>query len=433
MVANSTNNNLHCFWIVDSIFSRFPSRPLYLRPFLNSTPLLKVFRSIMRLREIVNKYNLTNSLLLGIFITLFVIGGLGVKTLQVQIFGVVVALILLIIIQLRNTKIKLPPFMGIYAIFLLIFLINSFVISLNTNKSLGVLSLFFGGGLFWLVAYNLRNELSPYFDKLIIFIGLIFAGIYLYNIQFGSIETVKPWSLYLQYSGYFNHNNIGDLWAVVLTIIAYYLIKNPKSLLLWLSTVLGVYLLFISQSRSAIVSLIAGVGYLTKDKRFVKNNFNIFFIFAVLAAILFLVLGAQKTTLFTRQYYFQGAIGLIRNPQGVGVGNFEAISGDAANHIFGLSHFSSVAHNLPLEIVSGLGILGAVFVVWLILIFVNLFKVGDKKVQVYIAALIALSVNFFFHASYFVPTMLWMWFVLLGLSGDLQHERKSTSARINYV
>ena len=353
---------------------------------------------------------------LVIFAFLLLSGGLGVETVLVQNIGVFVGILLVVLIWLQKRKILFPPFILVYSLFLLLFLINSFVISVNTKKSLEVFSLFLSGGLFWIVSYNLKKELTARFDKLIILLGLVFAGLYFYNNFFGDPSTVKPWSLYLNYSAYRNHNNIGDLWAVVLIVVIYHLLKNPRNVLLWPKTLLGGYLLYLSQSRAALVALASGVLFLGSKKGWVEKYKKVLAVFLIIASLLFLKIGAQKTTLLTRQYYIQGILGFIHNPEGVGIGNFDVISRNPENHILGLSHFSSVAHSLPLEIVSGLGILGFVFVYWLIKVLQEVWNNTNKNNLVYRAVFITLFVNFFFHSTYLVPTMLWLWFGSLGLS-----------------
>ena len=370
----------------------------------------------MRLVEIVNNLNLGKIAVLGIFGVLFIVGGLGVEVVLVQYFGVLVGFLILNLILLQKKKLKLPPFIILYSLFLILFIINSFFISVDIKKSLEVFSLFLGGGLFWVASYNLKKELAPYFDKLIILLGLIFAGLYFYNTFFGDPNLVKAWNLYTQTSAFVNHNHLGDLWAVVLTIVAFYIAKKSRKILVWLLVPLGIYLLFISQSRAAYVALAVGVAYLAKALGWIDKYKKIFLLFIVLAVSLFLYVGTQKSILFSRPYFVQGVLGFVHNPQGVGVGNFGIISKDPANHILGLSDFSFVTHNIVLEIMVGLGILGIVFLGWLVKIIKELWEDRSSQNLIYKAIFFALTVNFFFDTTYFIPTMLWLWFASLGLS-----------------
>jgi len=351
-----------------------------------------------------------------IFAPILFLGGLGIDVYNVQFNGVLVGFLLISLIWIQKRIILLPRFIIPYSLFLILFLVHSLKVSVDAKKSLEVYGLFLGGGLFWIASYNLKKELAPYFDKIIILLGLVFAGLYFYNNIYGDPSTVRPWSLYLNYSAYRNHNSIGDLWAVVLVIIIFYLLKNTRNVSVWLLAVLGSYLLYVSQSRAAFVALAVGVIYLVKMKGWVEKYKKIFTLFLMLAIALFLIIGAQKTTLFTRQYYIQGLLGFIHNPEGVGVGNFGVISRNPDNHLWGLSHFASVAHNLPLEIVSGMGILGFVFVYWLFKVFQGVLEENAERNLVYRVVFITLFVNFFFHSSYLIPTMFWLWFGSLGLA-----------------
>jgi hypothetical protein len=98
------------------------------------------------------------------------------------------------------------------------------------------------------------------------------------------------------------------------------------------------------------------------------------------------------------------------------MGNFREISKDPGNHILGFWGFSSVAHNIALEVLSGLGILGFVFVYWLYKVLSDLWSDKSKKNILYKSVFFALTVNFLFDSTYFIPTMLWLWFTTLGLS-----------------
>ena len=349
---------------------------------------------------------------------LFIIGGLGVEVQLVQYFSVFAgALLLLIFIGIKR-KITLPPRFIIYFLFLIIFLLNSITISQNEKDSLEYLSLFLGGGLFWISAFNLKKELIQWFDKLIVILGLFFGSMYFINYFLGDSNLVKPWSLYLQSNAYLNHNHIGDLWAIVLTIVGFYLVKNSKKLYLWLFIPLGFYLLLISQSRAALVSLAVGFGYLAYVEEWIRKYKKVFIVLAMIVAGLFLYLGAAKSILESRPYFAQSIVGLWRNPQGVGMGNFREISKDPGNHILGFWGFSSVAHNIVLEVLSGLGILGFVFVYWLYKALSDLLSDESKKNILYKSVFFALTANFLLDSTYFIPTMLWLWFVVLGLSQE---------------
>ena len=358
-------------------------------------------------------------IVLGVFLFL---AGLGIELLFVKICGLLIAVLLLALVWVWKRKLKLPPGIILYVLFLLAFE-ASLIWSRNRGVTAGHLASFIAGGLFWIAFYNLSSEFSRWLDKIIVILGLVFGGMFIVNHYFGEV-LVRPWSLYLPYTHYLNHNNIGDLWALVLTIVAFYLIGKPKNLWCWGLVSLGFYFLAMSQSRSAYVALAVGVIYLAKSQGWTAKYRKILTVFVFLTLALFLFIGGQKSILFSRQYYLQALLGLIHNPFGVGVGNFGVISLDSANHIWGLSGYSSVVHNIVLEIIAGMGVLGVVFVVWLIKRLLELWYREDQQNLIYRAAFFALTANLFFHSAYFVPTMLWLWFMVLGLAQGKPKKNK---------
>jgi hypothetical protein len=350
-------------------------------------------------------------IVLGVFLFL---AGLGIELLFVKICGLLIAVLLLSLVWIWKRKLKLPPGIILYLLFLLAFE-ASLIWSRNRGITAGHLVSFIAGGLFWIAFYNLSDEFGSWLDKVIIALGIAFGGMFIASHYFGE-TPIRPWSLYLPYTAYFNHNNIGDFWALVLVVVSFYLIKKPKSFLYWGLVPLGFYFLAMSQSRSAYIALLVGIVYLFKSQGWITKYKKIFTVLVFSTLALFLFIGSQKSILLSRQYYLQGLMGLIHNPFGVGMGNFSIISLDPANHLWGLSAYSSVAHNLILEVAAGMGLLGIFFVVWWVRRLVELWDRKDKKNLIYRTAFFTLTANLFFHSTYFVPTMLWLWFMTLGLA-----------------
>ena len=364
-------------------------------------------------RKVFAKNNFWNftTVLIG---ALFVAGGLGLETNVVQHVGILVGILLLMLAYIWNKKIVLPRYKLLYLIFIFLFGLSIFW-SEDKEVSCEYLVLFIGGGLFWVSFYNLRKELGGRIDALVIILGLIFGGLFIVSLLVGA-EIVNSKSLYLKASGYRNHNHLGDLWAVVMLMASYYLIKTKKRLY-WPVVGLGIFFLAASLSRAAYLALFLGGIYLFKQLDWFKKRKRIYRLGGVIIVILFLFAGAQKITLFSRPYFIQGIAGFFHNPLGVGVGNFKIISSDSANHLWGMDGFSSLAHNIILEILTGMGVFGFSFVIWLIAV---LWDIGKKKRTekniLYQSLFIALGINFLFSTTYFIPTMLWLWFGYLGIS-----------------
>ena len=346
--------------------------------------------------------------------SLFLIGGLGLETNFVQHIGVLIGILLLILSFVWNKKIVFPRGAYLYLTFIILFGLSLFW-SKDKQISYEYLILFLSGGLFWVSFYNLQKELSGKFDKLVIVLGLIFGGLFIGSVLLGA-DGINSRSLYLQTSSYRNHNLLGDLWAVVMLTVGYYLIKTRK-LLYWLIAFMGVYFLAVSLSRAAYVALAAGLIYLFAKQNWLARHKKTFKLFALVFVVLFVFAGAQKITLFSRPYFVQGIVGFIRNPLGVGMGNFSIISLDPANHLWGMSAFSSMAHNIILEILAGMGIFGFVFIAWLVFVLRDIWNTrSNEKSILYQSLFIVLGVNFLFYTTYYIPTMLWLWFASLGLS-----------------
>jgi len=142
---------------------------------------------------------------------------------------------------------------------------------------------------------------------------------------------------------------------------------------------------------------------------------------------LFVFAGAQKITLFSRPYFVQGIVGFVRNPLGIGMGNFIIVSSDSANHLWGMDAFSSIAHNIVLEILTGMGVFGFIFLAWLVIILKDVWHNNKTKDIIYQALFVTLGVNFLFDTTYFISTMLWLWFGSLGLSLPRNISAKESS------
>jgi len=304
--------------------------------------------------------------------------------------------------------------------------INTFGQSRDATRSFEVFMLFLSGGLFWLAFYNLASEFGPRFDKAIIILGLIFGGMFIAKGTF-SQSSLGPWSLYLPSSLNYNHNHIGDFWAVVLAIKAYHMLKKPR----WWGWVLigvGFYFLVVSLSRAAYVAFAAGISYLFYKEGWIKRYKNLFLLMVVAFIVLFLSAGFYKTTLFSRPYFLQGILGIIHNPLGVGVGNFGAISAAPENQFLGIQGgFSSVAHNIVLEVMVGMGIFGIVFIIWLAKAAWGFWEERSSSTLIYQAVFITLFINFLFDYTYFIPTTLWLWFASLGLAQNRVRDKRTAN------
>ena len=357
---------------------------------------------------------------------ILVLGGLGSNN-PVWIFytGGTFAVVLIIYIFRKNRRVIFPPHFIFYLTFLLSSL-TSILWSLNKQMSYEVFILLFSGALFWLLAYNadihadIHKEekivnLEEWINSLIIYLGLLFGILYLYAKFSHDYLTTHSFSLYLQSE--VNHNHVGDLEALVLTFIAANIIlkKVKNIILMYFAGIFSAVIIILSGSRSAILGLIAGLIFILNAKGILDRKKLI--LAALLAVgVIFILISGGKTTLFSREYYFQAIGGFINHPFGVGMGNFSEISLDPKNHILGFSKFTKFVHNIILEAVSGAGLLAIPFIIWFIKVHRDAFKVKSTEKMIFASVFISLSVNFFFDYIYFAPTLFWLWFTCLGLS-----------------
>ena len=311
--------------------------------------------------------------------------------------------------DLKNYRI--PPTFKEYILFLTLFIL-SLLWSKNPRLSFIYFSFFVTGGLFWFTAYNAKYRLKN-FDVFIISLGILYAILTLLYILTGDLSEVKTYSLVKYAVAPLHHHHIGDLWAVVLIILAIKIKKRASKFLI----IVGIFFLYLSLSRSAYLALIAGSLFLISRLKGQLEVKRILWIYIIVATALFLFASFQKSTILAHGgYLVQGVVGFINNPIGVGFGNFEFISKDPRKNLFGFAGGSSSAHNIILEIVAGMGILGLSFVYWIIKVLKHILKVNSTNALIYAAVFIALFANFFFDYTYLIPTMLWMWFLSLGLA-----------------
>jgi len=307
----------------------------------------------------------------------------------------------------------LPPLFINYLLFLVLFAI-SLTWSKNLNLSLIYFFLFLSGLLFWIVSYNSKRDLKR-FDLLIILLGIVYGGIALFNLMSGDPTKAMPLSLVRYSVEALHHHHIGDLWAPILVVSALVFIKTNKALYLLLLPI-GVYFLFLSLSRSAYVALVAGSIYVLWQLKMKRKYKYIFASLIAVSILLFFYAGTQKNTLPAHGgYLLQGLAGAASNPFGIGVGNFRLLTQETGFALFGLEGVTASAHNIVLEIVAGMGILSLSFILWLVAVLIAFAKDKSKDGIVFRVVFVTLTVNFFFDYTYLIPTMIWLWFVSLGL------------------
>lgn len=345
-----------------------------------------------------------------IFLLLLVWGGLGIALRGTVFLGLGVSSTALISAYLINKgSLKLPKGLGSY----LIFLLTTFWLWLTRREIAGeyFLVLFLTGGAFWVAFFNLKKVLSERFANLILVLGIFFGLMFVWNLLLGD-NPVGGWNLYLYSNVYQNHNHLGDLWALTEIIVLRKLIKT-RAWYWWVLGLAGAYFLAISLSRSAYVAFFAGAAFLAYRENWLKKYPKLVISALILPVVLFLLVGLFKTTLYSRLYFVQGLLGFFKYPFGVGMGNFGRLS----NEILFLDEEAkaALAHNIVLEVVSGVGVWAIIFIYWLANVLKDTFRRGHV---LYSALFVGLSANFFFDTTYYIPSMIWLWYMLLGLAQE---------------
>ncbi len=358
-------------------------------------------------------YFSSESFFLGIITAFLIIGGLGISTELINSLAAIFSVVLLLFLVIKKGELQLPKYFSLFIIFLLFFGL-SLIWSVDFARSLSFFALFIAGAIFWLLFYNHKLNFSNWFEKIIIVLGLIFGILFFFKgIYKGGL--IQDFSLFFYFSINRAHNHIGDLWALISLIVFYRLTSNQRKFLYWLLLPICIYFLFISMSRSAYIALSAGIIFVTFKRGLFRKYKLVFFIFISVILSLFFYIATKKSLLFSRPYIVQSLVAMKNYPLGVGVGNFGFISKDSKNHILGLSGYSRYTFSLPFEMAAGLGILSIVFLYFLVRVTYDLVVSGNEDTLLYRAIFLCLTVNFLFDYTYFIPTMLWLWFLSLGL------------------
>ena len=347
-------------------------------------------------------------LLTGIF--LFAGGVNPTNFFYYNLLFILLSLLFLFYIKRSKPDFKLPQAITEYKVFLAVFLITFFW-SKNFLVSLYFFSIFVTGGLVWLISYNFKKELENNFLRIIIFLGFIFLGLYLTGLITQRLPA-NSLSLFLPTTTNRSHNHLGDFWILPLLIIfqKWMIRRESVDKKLLLVVVAGVFALFVSMSRSALVALGTGLILLIKTNSRIPRKFLMIAGLLVVAAI-FIYSGLGKPIFSARPYFTQAINSFPDNLYGVGYGNFGYISLSVKDL---KGEFSSYTHNFVLEMIVGFGVYSIVFFYWLFRVLKDAFIIKNR-LGIYGILFIALTVNFMFDFTYAIPTLLWIWFALIGI------------------
>lgn len=320
-----------------------------------------------------------------------------------------------------GAKLKVPRHFQLVSIFVLILHIYLFFTphKLNPFYYTAIFSL---GLFYWVIFYNLKSRLII-FKSLLIILIILYSLIYFFSIIFNLNLTSLGELIFSR--GFPNrHFFVGPLAAFsIIGIIAWHWKKLKVSH--WLFIILGVSLLYISNTRAAYFSFVLGLAYIWIKKGInTKKQKAIAVLVIILISGLVMLSSRYKTIFFSRPYFLHSIQAFPKHPLGVGLGNFEMISLEiqqkqATND----GVFSIYTHNILLEAISGIGIFSLPFVAFFILIIRDLIKAKSNILSG--AIVVAIMSNFLVDTSYTVPGFVWLFFISLGI---YQSEEKLLSS-----
>lgn len=390
------------------------------------------------------------------FLAIFLLEGLGVnggRTLTFHFILILPFFLFLPAIRQQN-KLTTPRSATLLYLLFLLFSAISTLSSVNIQTSFEYLLFYAALFLVFLYAYNHRQRLQ------LPLLTLIFASSFLLAFFSLAIRLGKTTSLdfaypnyqtgyNLVYSHYETHNLLGDFLLVPLVLSLVLLLTKQMTVLPLISIFFLSPFFLLAYSRSAYLSLIAIltalVIFLTKKtkKKIPLSHLNLLVILIILASLLFfttveealyyppfshLTVWLKEHTNLTYKtfwswrgaYLKQGLTAFHQDPLfGVGPQNLRYASEKYLQEPDQLSYSS---HNIFLDILFENGLLaGSFFLGFILLILLALPRaLKDPHLVPFGFALLALLVNFQTIYSFDIYSLLFLFFVLAGItSGDL--------------
>lgn len=354
-------------------------------------------------------YNMSMvSMLLSVFWILF---GIQTHNLEWVLFGGLISIILFCVLMYRwRSKDATISSISLLLIFFTFFLVSrNFWIS-GPMENVRLLTIVVIGILYLIIGENLKNypKLLHSLLNSITITSFFLAILWLMAKVFSwGIDIFGPASMIVHASNYQNHNHMGDF--LILAIILLSINRNKLALLLLIP-------LYFSFSRSGVLGLLIGLGYLLHHQFFKIHKKHMFFIIA-LFVMLFAAISVNKITFDSRHFYIQSAKGLINHPLGVGYGNFGEISLQTFNPFLQINSLSTYAHSIIFEWISGVGWFSILGLLWLGITAWNMGKVSKSHSIITFRSLWwAMLIPMLFDTVYVIPSYWWLWMLVTGLA-----------------
>ena len=312
----------------------------------------------------------------------------------------------------QEERIRIPKFFNLIIIFNVILFIYPLFIE-SKNNPLYYAFMFTISSLYWVLFYNLKKGFII-LKWIILSVPIFTSLIYILSNTIDP-EIIKFSELFFIENLSGRHYLIGNTWVFALLAIAFDNL-NKFDLSKAVTYLSALFFIILANSRSAYLSLIAGL--LSFSSRFNLNSKfkKITIILCILTTIFFVVSSIGRTTIFSRPYFIQSVESFVKYPLGVGMGNFEKISTEYYTKEKDLSKFSIYTHNIFLETLSGVGIFSIIFLIFIYKSIYSIFKSKGKQLDAWSIVFIAMSLNFMVDTTYTIPGMFWLWFMVYGTS-----------------
>jgi hypothetical protein len=347
------------------------------------------------------------ALLLSIYWVLF-----GIKVTEILwiTVGILAAWVVAVAVIFRSRNISVSSHV-LWLIGFNVLLLLSSLWSQNILSSYRMILISFSGIIFFIIGQLLKDSLlfRKIFIRSILLASAWLALLWAASLYFGwGIETFGPDSL-VTYSSYLKtHNHLGDMLMTASVIL---FISSPT-----LAFPL-VVLIMMSLSRSSILGLVVGLGYVVYNRKLTQKYKKLITLGLGLFLIIFSIMSVGKSAIRSRDYYIQSLVGLIRYPIGVGYGDFGRISHDNSTHVLNAFGYSSNAHGLVFEWISGIGWFSLLPIFWLGVFAYALGKrSNNSSLELYRALWWAMLIPILLDSVYVNPSYWWLWMLVTGLA-----------------
>jgi hypothetical protein len=310
-----------------------------------------------------------------------------------------------------GNKLKAPP--NFFPLLFFTLILNLYwLFSTNKTNPFYYSLLFTEGVALWFIAYNLEDKIAKNLPLFFLVPVFIYAVFYAVSIVL-NINLTQLANLYFMVGQGASHSQIGALAAASVAYLAGSALSGYPVAFDLALYVIGIFFLFISKSRSAVLGLLTAVLYGYRNNKTAKA----FLYIAVPLLIVFVFyISVGRTLLGSRVYFAQSILGFTRNLLGVGMGNFGEISLGFYNAGGTLGYFAGTTHNIFLEALTGAGILSIPFFYWGYKTVIGLFRLKTVKKLGWMSVFVAVSVIFMVDYTYTIAGMFWLWFASLGIA-----------------